>query len=148
MKHLILTVVLTLCFAGLSSAQQKDFEIKEGLMRSEFIKMSPDEQKQVFRDADSKTKAKIYKYKIVSDLKNDDVPEEDKAVLKKLRKELKPSLYEGSNSKGEMEDIVKEAGWDELKQFKYLEMYETLDEIKGTDKEKRLNEYAKTAGSK
>lgn len=134
-------------FAVAANAQ-KDFEIKDGLKRSEFITMNADEQKQVFRDADSKTKAKIYKYKLTQDIKNSDVPDEDKAVLKQLRKELKPNIYEDSKANEKLEKIVQEAGWDEVKQFKYLEMYETLDEIKGTEIEKRMNEYAKMSGSK
>ena len=115
-----------------TSKLEEDFEIREGLMRSNLISKSLPEQREIFSSLPSEMKSKLYCYKFSKDLKEQKLSIKQRRFLKELRDFASIETYDSAPISPLIEanflsrmDLM---GWDEHDMFKYTMTFMTVNE--------------------
>lgn len=130
MRNLLYLIVI-LCSLSCDNRSQRDFEVKEGLMRSELVRMSLPEQREIFSTLSPEMKSKLYCYKFTMDLKEQHLSINERRFLKELRNFASPQTYEAPVPPLQEADLLSRMdlmGWDEHDMFKYTMTFMTVNE--------------------
>ncbi len=135
----IIQVSFALLICGLVSCSTKslpeDFEVYDGMMRSEFVKLPIPEQQDIFIEMSAAQKVALWKYKLEISLKEDDLSKAEKQQLEKVYSMMTPEFYTDTtdtyNKKliAWREAMKEEYGWDDYKIWFYMESWMTQDEL-------------------
>lgn len=116
-RTLVLIIIATVLNCIISEARPIN------KIRAEIVNKTIGEQRDEFKKMDSKTKSRLFRYKIRHDIKEDkNLNKTDIQLLKELRRYLSASFYEDKpeDTKDLIERKIHESGWNEEKIFRYL----------------------------
>ena len=115
-----------------------NFDVIDGMKRSEFVRLDINEQKYIFSRMSGEQKTALWKYKIQTALEDDRLSCEEKNELQDLARHLSPEIYE--TEKGEkkfakassatVHKLMTECGWSNAKVFCILHTWMTEDDIR------------------
>lgn len=114
------------------SSDYGDFQVKDGMMRSDLVKCSLAEQRSVFSTLSPEMKSRLYQFKIREDLRKQSLSKTERKILKELHRCCTPEFYnKTADSLFEARFIGRLAaeGWDDVRIFKYTMTYMTVSEF-------------------
>lgn len=110
-----------------------DFEISQGIYRSDMVKMNLESQRILFRELSPEVKAQLYRYKLSYDLKTCNLSRQEKKVLREIMYYVTPETYYSTADSSEKElyfvSKLNALGWDDDKIFKHTMIIMTVEEF-------------------
>ena len=131
----ISTIAALFSMSCSSNLELKDFEVVDGMMRSEYVKLDVSEQKKLLGKMTPEQRCSLMHYKLVSAIVEDDLSKKEKKEMKKLFDILSPELYTDTTSKYQriilawVENMKEQYLWDDDKLWFYTTCNMTKDEL-------------------
>lgn len=131
----ISTIAALFSMSCSSNRELKDFEVVNGMMRSEYVKLDISEQKKLLGKMTPEQRCSLMHYKLVSAITEDDLSRKEKKEMKKLFDILSPELYTDTTDKYQRileawaENMKEQYSWDDGKFWFYTICDMTKEEL-------------------
>lgn len=138
MKKIFLTLIfLPLCLGAF--AQQADYPVREGMMRSELVKKDFQQQKAVFAELSPEIRCQLWRTKLVDCFHSNVLVDGEKAVLSFIYEFISPAAFDSAQKEenARFQKVLEAAerilqqyyDWPPSKVFRYFYTFMTEAEI-------------------
>lgn len=137
-KILLILIILPLCMVG-AFAQQADYPVREGMMRSELVKKDFQQQKAVFAELSPEIRCQLWRTKLVDCFHSNVLVDGEKAVLSFIYEFISPAAFDSAQKEenARFQKVLEAAervlqqyyDWPPSKVFRYFYTFMTEAEI-------------------